>query len=157
MLLELLCLGTLLLPFILRAVLYTLDRMTQRRDARIVQKKRRMAALFHEVIAQHKLKRKLTRAYLQSSSGEPYPYDLFMIEYSGGAHVTDTIWLPVRHFLHASDDTLREILHSELTHPGKYTIKDLQEAVYDFVKREKQNPTQRQVPLWKRLLKAERA
>lgn len=153
MLLEILCLGTLLLPFILHAVLYALDRITQRYDAYVMQKRQKLVALFHEVIEMKKMKRKLTRVYLQSSGGEPYPYDLFMIEYYGGAHATDTIWLPVRHFLHASDETIKDILSNELAHPGKYTIKDWQEAVYEFIKHERQNPVQRQLPIWKRWLK----
>lgn len=148
--LGIICIGVLLLPFVLLLVLVLRDRFVERRDQQILEKSRQIADLFHEVSSQH---RKLTRVYLQSSGGSAYPYDLFMVEYAGGAHPTDTIWLPVRHFLTASDDTLKRVLASELAHPGKYTIPDWQEAVYRYVMREKQNPYQKRLPVWKRWLK----
>lgn len=148
--LRLLCFGILLLPFILLIVFRLWDWATEKRDARILEKCVHIANLFHEVNQAHTMNRRLTRVYTQSSGGEPYPYDLFMVEYYGGAHLTDTIWLPVRHFLKASDDVIRTILIRELTHPGKYTVKDWQEATYQFIKREQQNPVRKQVPVWKK-------
>lgn len=148
--LGILCIGVLLLPFILFLVFVLRDRLVEKRDDEILERSRQIANLFNEIGRQD---RKLTRVYLQASSGDAYPYDLFMIEYAGGAHPTDTIWLPVRHFFNASDDTIKRVLASELAHPGKYTIPDWQEAVYQFVLREKQNPYQKRLPAWKRWLK----
>lgn len=76
-----------------------------------------------------------------------------MVEYYGGAHPVDTIWLPVHRFLNARDEIIKRVLASELAHPGQYTIKDWQEAVYQFIKREKQKPTQKQLPAWKKWLR----
>lgn len=144
------CIGLLLLPFVMLGFFILRDRFVERRDRQILEKSWHLEQLFNEVSGQG---RKLTRIYLQSSGGSVYPYDLFMIEYSGGAHPTDTIWLPVRHFLNAGDDTLKHMLADELAHPGEYTIKDWQEAVYEFVMRERQNPYQKRPPAWKRWLK----
>jgi hypothetical protein len=90
--------------------------------------------LFEEVCGQDKA---LTRVYLQSHKGDGYPYDLFMIEYRGGQHIVDTIWLPVRQFLNADDEDIRQIFASELAHPGKYTIPDWIAALYQYVTHEK--------------------
>lgn len=146
---NLLCIGLLLLPFVLYVVFAIRDRVIERRDRFIEERRDHLANLFNEV---NRTNKKLTRVYLQASDGGGYPYDLFMVEYYGGVHPVDTIWLPVRHFLYASDNELKGILASELTHPGKYTIKDWREAVYEFVLNERRHPLRKHQPRWKRWL-----
>lgn len=137
-------------PLILVLFALARDRSVKQRDQRILDKADRIAALFSEIAG---TKYVLIQVYLESSRGTAYPYDMFMIEYYGGAHPADTIWLPTRDYLDAPDDTIRQILANELAHPGHHTIADWTEAVYQYITREKQNPTRRQPPRWKRWLK----
>jgi len=131
--LSLLCLAILLAPFVMVGFFAVRDRRIERRDERIHARRERLIELFEDVAKEPIF---LNRVYLQASDGTAYPYDLFMIEYRGGVHLVDTIWLPVRRFLNASDEELKQLLARELAQPGQYTIPDWQEVLYEWVKRE---------------------
>lgn len=130
----LLCITVLVAPFAMIVAFLLRDRWVERRDRRIRDKCQRLADLFEEICGVDKA---LARAYLQSTGGSAYPYDLFMIEYRGGTHTVDTIWLPVRHFLTASDSQLKQILSQELAQPGPYTIPDWETILYAQLSRQK--------------------
>ncbi len=132
--LGLICAVFLAAPFVLYVLFALRDRAVERRDQQIEDKCVRLGELFKEVCGPDRM---LTRAYLQSHGGSAYPYDLFMIEYRGGAHIVDTIWLPVRQFLDTEDEEIRQIFVSELAQPGTYTIPDWIEALYRYVTHEK--------------------
>jgi hypothetical protein len=131
-----LIIAILLSPFLLFVLFSIRDRMDVRRDQRIEDRCQHIAHLFEDVSGPN---HSLARTFLESHRGGAYPYDLFMIEYRGGIHVVDTIWLPVRDFLTASDDDVKQVLADELQRPGKYTIPDWQEAVYQYVMHGKQD------------------
>jgi hypothetical protein len=109
-----LAIAILLSPFVLIVFFAARDRTNVRRDHYIEVRSQHIARLFQEVCNDP---HSLTRIYLESNRGDSYPYDLFMIEYRGGKHVVDTIWLPIRHFLRSSDDELKQLLANELSHP----------------------------------------
>jgi hypothetical protein len=143
----------LLSPFVFVVVFAAHDRANVRRDRYIEEKSQHIAQLFQDVCDKNQ---SLARIYLESHRGEPYPYDLFMIEYRGGKHIVDTIWLPIRDFIQASDDELKQVLAAELSQPGKYTIPDWEEAVYEYIIRGKQNSQSKKLSVFRSLLQRAR-
>ncbi|MDI9637073.1 hypothetical protein QM565_15065 [Geitlerinema splendidum] len=147
--LGLLCLGLLVSPLIIYIVGTRLDRLQEARDQRIQDKCQQIATLFETLDTNG---RKLARTYLQASNGDAYPFDLFMIEYYGGEHTVDTIWLPVRDFLNARDDEIKHVLAQELRQPGRYTIRDWTVALYQYVLQHQHEPQRKRTSLWSTLL-----